>query len=131
MASKQRKTSSVKTMRLRDTARTLWLAGLGAVSVAQKRGEKAFAGLVHEGQTLQANAQKLVQRVDGETRKRIQTIVGPVRKRLGSEVAKANGAMEQSMGRVLSRLGVPSKGDIEQLTQRVGQLSRQLRAAQR
>jgi poly(hydroxyalkanoate) granule-associated protein len=132
MARKQQlKARPVQASRVQDTARTLWFAGLGAVSVARKQGEKVFTGLVNEGQTLQNNAEQVARRVQGQTAKRISTIVGPVRQRIGEEVAKANTAVEQGVGRVLARLGVPSKGDIEELTHRVGLLSRQLRAAKR
>jgi len=41
-----------------DQARTLWLAGLGAISIAQKRGGELIAELIAEGHELQSRAQK-------------------------------------------------------------------------
>jgi poly(hydroxyalkanoate) granule-associated protein len=112
-----------------DAARSVFLAGLGAVAMTRKQGDKLYAQLNEEGRALRANGIKLVR----DTRKQVQTQISrtlaPVKKQVDAKAAEVGAAVEQGVGRALSRLGVPSKADIEDLTQRVGALSRQLRAA--
>ena len=44
---------------------------------------------------------------------------------------KAAAAAQAGVAGVLARLGIPSKADIDELSQRVGRLSRQLKAGAR
>ena len=104
MASKRNKNQTSSTA---GKAQAVWLAGLGAVSIAQKRGTKLLSGLAAEGRDFQARAQ-----------------------RLARDNAKKIGALiERGVALALSKLGVPSKSDIEALSQRMSALSRQLKAA--
>jgi len=43
----------------KQTAQQIWLAGLGAASIAQKRGGDVLARLVAEGKTVQTRGGKL------------------------------------------------------------------------
>jgi hypothetical protein len=56
-------------------------------------------------------------------------LLAPVRTQLRSGARQAAEAAESGLAGVRARLGIPSKADIDELSQRVGALSRQLRAA--
>ena len=64
-----------------------------------------------------------------QVKAQIARTLAPVKKQVDAKAAEVGAAVEQGVGRALSRLGVPSKADIEELTHRVSALSRQLRAA--
>jgi poly(hydroxyalkanoate) granule-associated protein len=128
MASRQIKTHApAQLTAVAEQARTVWLAGLGAVSVAQKRGEKIYSGLVEEGRSLQLRTNKLAARVGKDVKAQVKSMVDPLKKRAQANLARTEAAIEFRVGRVLSRLGVPSKSDVDALASRVSALSRQLK----
>ena len=111
-----------------DQAQAMWLAGLGAVSIAQKRGEQLFGTLTSEGRDFQTRAQKFVQALRADARKQVKGAITPVNAGAKKAVQKFGAAVQQGIATALAKLGIPSKADIEQLTTRVTALSRQLKA---
>jgi len=150
-----------------DSARDIWLAGLGAFSVAQKEGErfieesnKLFDKLVKEGSKLESKTRKDVEGAFGDLRgefeSRVKNFRGDVESRveeLRDEVEnrfggmrkqretlekqaddfrkqanegwdKLEGFFEDRVKRVLARVGMPTRDDIDRLNRRVQDLSR-------
>ena len=126
MATKRNKNPSQPTA---GKAHAVWLAGLGAVSIAQKRGTQLFSGLAAEGRDFQARAQRLVREVGADARVHVKGVVTPLRVDLKRNAAKFGVAVQNAVAGVLAKLGIPSKADIEGLSQRMSALSRQLKAA--
>jgi poly(hydroxyalkanoate) granule-associated protein len=98
--------------KIRESASQIWLAGLGAFAMAQKEGVKMFESLVEEGEKIQ---EKTKAQAD---------------ERLADARAKATGAwdkleqvFEDRVARALHRLNVPSRKDVDVLTQRVTELT--------
>ncbi len=110
-------------------AHAVWLAGLGAVSIAQKRGTEVLSGLAAEGRDFQARAQQLVREVGADARVHVKGVVAPLRVDLKRNAAKLGVVVQSAVATVLAKLGIPSKADIEALSQRMSALSRQLKAA--
>jgi poly(hydroxyalkanoate) granule-associated protein len=110
-------------------AGSIWLAGVGAVSLARKQGMALLDNMVGEGNRLQTEATKLVLQTRAGARARIKGLLAPVRAQLQSAAKQAAEAVESGLAGVRARLGIPSKADIDELSQRVGALSRQLKAA--
>jgi poly(hydroxyalkanoate) granule-associated protein len=110
-------------------AGSIWMAGVGAVSLARKQAKALLGDMVSEGNRMQAEATKFVRQTRAGTRARIKGLLTPVRAQLqsGTELVKA--AVESGLAGMRARLGIPSKADIDELSQRVGALSRQLKAA--
>ena len=125
MATKRNKNPSQPTA---GKAHAVWLAGLGAVSIAQKRGTQLLSGLAAEGRDFQARAQRLVREVGADTRVHVKGVVAPLRVDLKRNAAKFGVAVQNAVAGVLAKLGIPSKADIEGLSQRMSALSRQLKA---
>jgi poly(hydroxyalkanoate) granule-associated protein len=161
-----------------ESARDIWLAGLGALSVAQKEGEKfieesnkLFDMLVKEGAKLETQTRKDVEgafddlrdefgsrvknlrgdvesrvkdfrgdvesRVEGirdEIESRFDNVrkqrevfekqTGTVRKQAAEGWDKLENFFEERVTRVLSRVGIPTRDDIDRLNRRVQELSR-------
>jgi poly(hydroxyalkanoate) granule-associated protein len=112
-------------------AGSIWLAGVGAVSLARKQGMALLDNMVSEGNRLQAEATKFVRQTRSGARFRIKGLLAPVRTQLQAGAKQAADALESGLAGVRARLGIPSKADIDELSQRVGALSRQLKAANR
>lgn len=161
-----------------ESARDIWLAGLGALSVAQKEGEKfieesnkLFDKLVKEGAKLETQTRKDVEgafddmrdefesrvrnfrgglesrvknirgdvesRTEGirdeiesrfdnvrKQRELIEKQAGAMRKQAAEGWDKLEGFFEERVTRVLSRVGIPTRDDIDRLNRRVQELSR-------
>ncbi len=112
-------------------AGSLWLAGVGAVSLARKQGRALLGDFVAEGRRLQSDALKLVRETRADARAQVTGWVTPVRARIRRRIADAGRAVESGIAGARSRLGIPSKSDIDELSQRVSALSRQLKSAGR
>lgn len=106
-----------------ETAQKIWLAGLGAMALAQQEGgklvaesNKLFHTLVEKGQEMEAEGQSPVVRV--------KDAAG------GAEKAWLNvqALIDAQITAVLHRLGVPTKDEIGELGKRVEQLTRSIEA---
>ena len=124
--SKQVKAGNVANV---DTAQKVWLAGLGAFSIAQQQGAVLFESMVGEGKALQVRSEKLARKVSAEVQSVLESRLQPIRIRLDAMRSNAEARIELGVGRVMSYAGIPSKADVDALIARVDKLSRQLRAA--
>ena len=112
-----------------DKSRKVWLAGLGAFSIAQKQGLELFEVMVTEGKSYQQRSEKIVRKLSSEALSVVESRMQPVKIRLKAIRSDAEAKIEHGMGRVMSYAGIPSKADVDALIARVDKLSRQLRAA--
>ena len=114
-------------------ARKIWLAGLGAVSLAQKQGTKLVETLVDEGEQFRSRGEKYVNgmsrdvlRAAEDAQKRVKAFVTPIRKRAEATARRVEGVVSDRLGELLGRFGVPSKSEVEELSDRVGTLNRDI-----
>ena len=108
-------------------ASSFWLAGVGALSLARKQGRALLGDFEAEGRRVQGDAVRFVRETRADTRAQITGWVTPARARLRKQAAAAGKAVENGIADFRARLGIPSKSDIDELTQRVATLSRQLK----
>ncbi|MBB5017004.1 poly(hydroxyalkanoate) granule-associated protein [Chitinivorax tropicus] len=102
----------------KDSAQQIWLAGLGAFAKAQSTGNKVFEELVKEGEALQAKTQKAVSKqVSKGTSKATETW------------DKLEQVFQDRVAGVVARLGVPSRKEVAELTERVEELTKLLEKA--
>jgi poly(hydroxyalkanoate) granule-associated protein len=128
MATRKNTRRQAATPARRIDAGSLWLAGVGAVSLARQQGASLLGELIGEGRRLQQQAARFVREARGDVESQIGGLVKPVKARLGKGLKKAGNAVQARIAGGLSALGIPSKADIDELSQRVGALSRQLKA---
>ncbi len=112
-----------------DTPQKIWLAGLGAVAVAQREGGKALETLIGEGKRMQSRTSRIARDVQRQASVAVSARVKPVRARLHAVRRDVEASLERGVGQVLSFAGVPSKADVDALVVRIDKLSRQLRSA--
>ena len=93
---------------LKESAQKIWLAGLGALSVAEQEGAKMFDRLVERGREFEGKGRERME----EARSKVQDAASDVEERIDEKVASA-----------LRRFGVPSRDEIRELTQRVEELN--------
>ena len=104
---------------IRESANQIWLAGLGAFSVAQAEGTKAFKALVKEGEQVQARAGKAAAQTIADVKSKA---TGTWEQATGSW-GKLEKVFEQRVAQALHSLNVPTKKDVDTLTKRVTELT--------
>jgi len=103
---------------LAETTRRFWLAGLGAISMAEETGTNAFNALVEEGKSWE---QARRERTEAATKQL---------RRIANEGAETAGAIEDRVRNeidgALERVGVPSRDDMDDLRGQVDDLARKV-----
>ncbi|MBI4911875.1 MAG: phasin family protein [Acidobacteria bacterium] len=101
---------------LKESAYDIWLAGLGAFSLAGEEGSKLFRQLVEKGSELEeANKAKLAKL--GEKAADLKVDAKAAMKKVASPV-------EAGLATAMHRLGVPTREEIVTLTKRVEDLTK-------
>jgi poly(hydroxyalkanoate) granule-associated protein len=118
-----------------DSAREIWLAGLGAFSVAQtesgkmiEQGNKLFEKLVSEGVKLEKKTRNVAETAVGDIKGGVESKVGAVRQQAVDNWDKLENIFENRVARVLGQLGVPTADEVNKLSGRVQTLSRKVTA---
>jgi poly(hydroxyalkanoate) granule-associated protein len=118
-----------------DSAREIWLAGLGAFSFAQnesgkiiEQGNKLFEKLVSEGVKLEKKTRNAAESTVGGIKGEVESKVGAVRKQAVDNWDKLENIFEDRVARVLGQLGVPTAEDVNKLSARVQTLSSKVTA---
>ncbi len=121
-----------------EYGREVWLAGLGAMSLAQKetgkiggkaleKGSKLFDQLVKEGSKLEQSTRKNVDTTTDDILGGIEQRVDRVRQKAANNWDKLESVFEDRVARALGRLGVPTADEIQELINEVNHLSREVR----
>ncbi|MEE4329668.1 MAG: phasin family protein, partial [Wenzhouxiangella sp.] len=145
-----KKTAARKTAanQAQDYAHEIWLAGLGAFAMAQEEGgkifkqgtkaiddtsrkvlgesSKLFDRLVAEGSKLENKGRKLATDTVGGVRGDVESRVDKVRETAQTNWDKLEKVFEQRVARALSRLGVPTSDEINELSKRVAELNKRV-----
>jgi poly(hydroxyalkanoate) granule-associated protein len=110
-----------------ESAQQIWLAGLGAFSKAQEEGGRLFESLIKEGVSLEEKTRKLAMGKADEVRGAVETGVSQVKERTQETWDKLEKVFEDRVSRSLGKLGVPGRKELNELTTRVEELSREIR----
>ena len=118
------------TKTLSESAQQIWLAGMGAFGRAQSEGTKLFEALVKEGLNLEQTARKLAGGQADAVRDVVETQVGNARERAAGTWDRVEKSFEDRVQRVLRRMDIPSRSDIEALNARLDALNARLNRAE-
>ncbi len=99
-----------------ESAHRIWLAGLGAMVVAQEEGSKAFKTLVDKGEDVEKKGRQRVEKA--------KDTVGGFRTVAESYWETMSRTMDEQITAVIHRLGVPTKDEIANLTAKVDGLTK-------
>ena len=142
--------------RVQDNAHEIWLAGLGAFALAQEEGanlirkggelvnkggelvnkttgevvdggSKLFERLVAEGKKLENKGRKLAGDTVGGVKSDVEGRVDKTIQSARTNWDKLEKVFEDRVARALSRLGVPTSEEIQQLSERVQELNLRVR----
>ncbi|KQO02522.1 MULTISPECIES: phasin family protein [Stenotrophomonas] len=114
---------------LAGSAQQVWLAGLGALSRAQAEGSRLFESLVKEGESMEARSRQDSTR--GETlRDSVESTLEQARERAAGTWDRVEKSFEDRVQRVLRRMDIPSRSDIEALNARLDALNHRLNRAE-
>src|SRR3970040_1960167 len=112
---------------LSDTAQQIWLAGVGAFARAQTESTKLFEGLVKEGLSLEKSALRFADTQAEVVRDAVETGVDTATARATGALGQLEAAVEGGVRRALTRLGVPDRNELAELSRKVELLSAELR----
>lgn len=112
-----------------ESAQQIWLAGMGAFNRAQAEGGKLFESLVRDGLSLEQTARKFAGNRADVVRDVVEGSVGQAKERAADTWDKLEKVFEDRVQRAQVKLGVPSREDLNALTDRVERLTAELRKA--
>lgn len=107
-----------------DSARLIWLAGLGAFSKAEREGTKLFESLVREGEEIESRTKKMAEEKVGEVKNKVED----VKSKATDTWDSLEQVFEDRVARVLNRFGIPTNDDVQDLSRRVEELHESVKA---
>jgi len=103
---------------LKESAHKIWLAGLGAMSVAEEEGSKLFKNLVEKGEAYEFRGREPFNQV----RDKVGKAAGKAREKAGETWDRLEERIDEAVAAAVRRLGLPDRDEIANLTQRVEEL---------
>jgi poly(hydroxyalkanoate) granule-associated protein len=104
---------------IKDSVHRIWLAGLGALAAAEEEGSKLFSRLVDRGRDVETKGKVEVDKVNDKVR----TGVDKAKAKAESAFENFGEKFDEKLTSALHRLGVPTRDEIHNLTQRVEDLN--------
>jgi poly(hydroxyalkanoate) granule-associated protein len=99
---------------VRESTHQIWLAGLGALSLAEDEGGKLFKALVKRGKIAEASASDAVESFKSKL---------DLKKATAKTLERVGDTLDDGIATVLHGLGLPSRKEIETLNKRVERLT--------
>ena len=112
---------------LSESAQQIWLAGMGAFGRAQAEGGKLFEALVREGMNFEQHARRFAGGHAEVVRDAVEARVGQARERATDTWDRLEKVFEDRVQRALTKLGVPGREELADLSRQVEGLTRELR----
>lgn len=108
--------------KIKDSARQIWLAGLGAYTKAEEDTGRFFDRLVQEGEQLESKTRGVVEKQI----KSVEDRVEGVRERATGTWDRLENMFDERVSGALKRLGIHRREDIESLERRIEALEAEL-----
>jgi poly(hydroxyalkanoate) granule-associated protein len=106
--------------RLSASARRIWLAGLGAIAEAEKRGDEIFDSLVESGESYEKTLKGPLGKAEGAFRESVET----ARSKASSALHDLEGIVDQKVKEAMKAMGLASRGEVESLRKEVERLKK-------
>ena len=101
-----------------ETARKVLLASVGAVAIAQEEVESLVNRLIERGEIAEKDGRKMID--DIRSRR------SEAQEKAEDQAKKAQSQVDKRIEDILERLNVPTKSDIEKLSQKITRLSKKV-----
>ncbi|HUO51405.1 MAG TPA: phasin family protein [Gemmatimonadaceae bacterium] len=126
-AEKAQETAAV----VKETAQNIFLAGLGALTLAEDEGSRVFKALVKRGTTVDTKNKKAFSAIVKDVEARVEVVKENVTdatsgtvEMVNAGVQKIGDTVESGMASVMHTLGVPTRSEIQTLTRKVDALTK-------
>ena len=93
---------------VRESAKEIWLAGMGAFAKAQAEGKQVFEALVKEGNSLQKKTQGAAEEKFSEVTSKMTSMADEVSAKANQHWDKLETIFEDRTAKALKKLGVPT-----------------------
>ncbi len=114
----------VQSANLYIMVRKVLLSSLGAVALTMDEANELLARMVERGEVAESDLQKMISELRAQ-RERSEAEAVKTRDDL---TKKASNTLEDSVETILTRLNVPNKSDIEDLSRKIGHLNEKVSA---
>ena len=132
---KKQRVSEKKGAEIAEQLEHAFLAGLGALSNAQKAGEKTFESLVKQGEDFRKKTTKKTEALIDDVQDAIRDMSGDAQSKASglldqmrdkSNLRKLQGAFDSRVADAMDRINVPSKNDIDKINAKLNKILRAL-----
>lgn len=106
--------------RLSASARRIWLAGLGAIAEAEKRGDEIFEGLVESGESFEKTLKDPLGKAGGV----VKDSVSAAKSRASSALQDLEGVVDKKVVAALKTMGLATRAEVESLRREVERLKK-------
>lgn len=113
--------SSQLSEKIKESARQIWLAGLGAYTKAEEDTGKIFEKLVKEGEEIESATRGVVEKQF----KAVEDTVEGVKEKATDTFGKLENVFDQRVSKTLIKLGIPTNKRIKELEARIKKLEEQ------
>jgi poly(hydroxyalkanoate) granule-associated protein len=100
---------------IKESVHRIWLAGLGALAAAEEEGGKIFSRLVERGRDVESKGKVEVDKMKGDAER--------FKAKAESAFETWGDKFDEKLTATLRRLGVPTREEIRNLTQKVEELN--------
>lgn len=100
--------------------RKVLLSSLGAVALTMDEANEILTKLVERGEVVEADLQRMIDELRAQRSRREETGTASTHHEL---TPKAASVLEERVETILTRLNVPNKNDIEELSRKISQLN--------
>ena len=117
--------SSQLSEKIKESARQIWLAGLGAYTKAEEDTGKIFDKLVKEGEEIENMTRDVVEKQFKAVEDTVEGVRGKVegvREKATDTFGKLESVFDQRVSKALIKMGIPTNKRIEELEARIKKL---------
>ncbi len=105
-----------------ERAKEIWLAGLGALSAVEEEGSKLFRTLVDRGASYEKKRKEQLDELWDEVSERYEKTGS----KINESFDKTEERIEKNFKSIISGLGIPTRREIEELSNKVDALNKKL-----
>jgi poly(hydroxyalkanoate) granule-associated protein len=106
--------------KLSASARKIWLAGLGAIAEAEKRGDEIFETLVESGESYEKNLKEPLGKASGAFRESVSTATS----KATSALHDLEGLVDRKVTSAMKSMGLATRAEVESLRKEVERLKK-------
>jgi poly(hydroxyalkanoate) granule-associated protein len=110
--------------KIKDSARQIWLAGLGAYTKAEEDTGRFFEKLVKEGEEIESRTRGAVEK----QLRAVEDTVEGVKEKANGTLNKLEAVFDKRVSAALKRLHIPSHDELAKLEARIKKLEKELKS---